>query len=48
MSDHESDEEPTVLDDIVVNKYKMAAEIANSMVQSFISPDCLKLSWLNL
>ncbi|THD22089.1 Proliferation-associated protein 2G4 [Fasciola hepatica] len=31
MSDHESDEEATVLDDIVVNKYKMAAEIANSL-----------------
>ncbi|CAH8521487.1 unnamed protein product [Dicrocoelium dendriticum] len=32
MSDHESEEETTILDDVVVNKYKMAADITNGVL----------------
>ena len=45
MSDYESDDEPTVADEIVLNKYKLAGEIVHSrllFIRSYLYPSCLK------
>ena len=48
MSDYESDDEPTVADETVLNKYKLAGEIVHSMSLFFLQLFAFKLSLRSL